>query len=208
MCFNPEVSILAYLVGITGCLELWSRNYVPEALFYAWVIQMQLIEFFIWKNQPCSAPQVNYTNTIISKTGLIVNHLEPIIFWLAILKFSDQTLPFWVQAAMCGYVLVSIMYSYNVWTDTQCTEVTEQSKPHLHWKWNNGKYSEWYYGYFLAVLVLLSIYGLPKNRGIKNAFVGVTGFLFSIAIYREKHSVGAMWCFSAAFAPWLLSYIY
>ena len=59
MCFNAPVSLTTFLIGIIGSIRLFYLNYKAEAIFYAWVVLMQLIEFFLWRNQPC-----NKTNLI------------------------------------------------------------------------------------------------------------------------------------------------
>jgi hypothetical protein len=198
MCFNPEVSLATYVVGMTGCFQLYSKGYIPEAIFFAWVIQMQLVEYFIWRNQSCD----QHVNKFVSKIGILVNHTEPIVLWLAILYFSKRTLPSIIQMFMVFFVIVSLLYTYNVWNSTECTTVTQESAPHLHWKWNEGSFSKEYYMIFLMSLALLSYYGLPN--GHINATLSVLSFVISKIIYGEKHSVGAMWCFAAAFAPWFL----
>lgn len=202
MCFNAEVSLATYIVGMLGCVQLYTKGFIPEAIFFAWIIQMQLIEFFIWRNQPCNDDK----NKIISKAGVIINHTEPIVLWLAILYFSKRTLPHSIQLFMVCFVIVTILYTYNVWNSTECTTVTQESAPHLHWKWNDGSFNTEYYMLFLLSLVLLSYYGLPN--GHINASLSIVSFVISKAIYGEKHSVGTMWCFAAAFGPWFLQMLY
>ena len=63
-----------------------------------------------------------------------------------------------------------------------------------------------YYGIFLLALVLVSYYGLEKGK--INSFIVFISFMVSYYVYRDKHSVGAMWCFMAAFVPWFLLFLY
>ena len=200
MCFNAEVSIITYIIGMIGSFFLFKKNYIPEAIFYTWVIQMQFIEFLLWKNQPCPSNK----NLQVSKTGMIINHLEPIILWLAILFFSRRKLPLMINVLMIIFITSTILYSVNL--KMECTTVSEQSKPYLHWKWNEGNFSGWYYVLFLVSLVVLSYYGL--NKGYINALIVLVSFIFSFLIYQNKNVVGAMWCFFAAFGPWILLFLY
>jgi hypothetical protein len=63
MCYNKEVSITTYIIGIIGCINLYfNLNLKIEAILLAYVIQMQLIEYYIWDNISC-----NETNIITSK---------------------------------------------------------------------------------------------------------------------------------------------
>ena len=200
MCFNAEVSIITYIIGMIGSFLLFKKNYIPEAIFYAWVIQMQFIEFLLWKNQPCPSNK----NLQVSKTGMIINHLEPIILWLAILYFSKRKLPLMINVLMLIFIISTILYSLNL--KMECTTVSEQSKPYLHWKWNEGNFSAWYYVLFLVSLVVLSYYGL--NKGYINSIIVLISFVVSLLIYQNKNVVGSMWCFFAAFGPWILLFLY
>ena len=197
MCFNPHVSLATYMIGTLGSFLLYKHGRIPEALFYAWVVQMQLVELLLWKSQDCSQ-----TNVDVSKAGIIINHLEPVMLWLAI----PRTLPVHVQLLMGLYLAATAWYTRKVFTETQCTTVTPDSAPHLYWRWNEGVNAGPYYGLFLATLVCLSVYGLPS--GHLNAMVVLVSFALSYYIYRDKHTVGSMWCFAAAFAPWALLGLY
>ena len=60
MCFNEKVSLAAWAVGMSGTAMLYKLNKLPEAIFYGTAVQMQLVEYFLWKNQPDNT----ITNTI------------------------------------------------------------------------------------------------------------------------------------------------
>jgi len=193
MCFDERVSILTYIIGIIGCVILIKKNFYVEAIFYFIVIQMQLIEFFIWQNQECN----NY-NKIVTKLGLVINHLEPIILWIAINLFSKKILPDWIHYLMILYIFISIIYSKKVYGN-YCTNVTPESKPYLYWKWNYDKYSEYYYLFFIIILNILCIYGV--QYGYHMAFIINISYLITYILYGKYHAIGTMWCFAAAFAP-------
>ena len=193
MCFNADISLTTYIIGLIGCIILIKKNFYVEAAFYFCVIQMQMIEYFLWKNQSC-----NDTNKITTKIGLIINHLEPIILWIAIYLFSKKILPEWVHYLIILYIFLTIIYCYYVYGDN-CTTVTEASKPHLEWKWNLGPYAHYYYMFFLFILNILCLYGV--EYGYHMAFLVNISFLISKLVYDKYHTVGAIWCFAAAFAP-------
>lgn len=201
MCFSAEVSLLTYVIGILGSINLWYLQLYPEAIFYSWVIQMQLIEFILWNNNAC-----NSINQITTKTGIIINHLEPVILWLAIVYFSNSQLPKFVHQYMILFLLITIIYTISVFNDN-CTSVTNTSKPHLFWAWNNHSYASYYYALFLLALLLLSIYGL-QNNGTTHALLVLLSFAVSHFIYKGKQTIGAMWCFMAAFAPVIIPFLY
>lgn len=206
MCFNAEVSIITYIVGLVGCIGLYQLGRLPEAIIFGWVIHMQLIEYLLWKNQPCSNndTQSNTTqvNKLISKVGIFANNLQPIILWLAIVFVGTRSLPQYMHALMIVFSLATILYIKAVFYTTECTTVTEESKPHLHWKWNYGPYAVLYYVFFLVCIAMLSYFGLQDGKFV--SIIIVVSFLISTLIYQDKHANGAMWCFMAAFIPWML----
>jgi hypothetical protein len=202
MCFNSQVSLITFIIGALGSIRLYNLGYKPEAYFYAWVIFMQLIEYFLWNNQKCDNTNKNLTNA-----GIFINHLEPIILWLSILYFNQNKLPSFVNAYMIIYLILTFLYTKTLFNNKnlECTTVTEESTPHLHWKWNYGKNFSLYYAYFIGGLVLLSLYGLDK--GFSNSIALLLSFGLSFYIYSNKKAVGAMWCFMAAFVPWILPFL-
>lgn len=196
MCFNKEVSLATYIVGMVGSAVLIHMGLVPEGLFFMAVVQMQLVEFMLWSNQPC-----NSTNKQWSHIGFLINHAEPIVLWAAIVAFGPYLLPRWVHAWLVLYTIMSAVYIAYVIHRIECTQVTTESDPHLHWKWNSQASGALVYMVFLLALVMLCVYGLQD--GVFKAVVSVSSFLLSLAIYGNKKSTGAMWCFFASFAPWL-----
>ena len=194
MCFNEKVSMLTYIIGITGCINLYfNLNLKIEAIFFAWVVQMQLIEYILWNNQSCNQLNINTT-----KLGIIINHLEPIILWIAILLLSTHKLPEYVNMLMIIFTLVTIIYTKNVLLN-KCT-LTE--KKHLVWNWNHEKNSNIYYGFFIIMLNLLFINGVDNGNIL--ALLSTGSFFISKLLYTNEKSVGAMWCFFSAFAPWII----
>lgn len=198
MCFNANVSISTWLIGMVGCAILFYQKYLPEAIFFGTVIQMQLIEYFLWQNQGAC----NKTNELFTKLGVLINHFEPIALWIGIMLFSRLLLPSWVHALMVVYIICSILYTQKFWK-VSCTKVSDESYPHLHWKWNAQDYSVPFYVLFIVVLVVLSLFGL--EQGYILATLVVVSFAVSFYIYSDKQSVGAMWCFLASFGPWFMT---
>lgn len=202
MCYNKEVSILTYIVGLIGCINLYfNLNLKIEAIFIGYVIQMQLIEYFIWDNISC-----NETNIITSKIGSIINHTEPIVLWVAILLLSTKVLPQWVNIYMVLFIIITIFYTLDVFPN-ECTKVTEKSSPHLYWKWNyNEIVGDIYYILFILTINILIINGL--EHGYHSAIITTLSFIISYIIYNKNKSVGAMWCFIAAFIPYIIPFVY
>jgi len=203
MCFNADVSISTYFAGIIGSFFLYNKGYQKEALFYFFVIQMQLVEYFLWKDQTCSE-----FNKFITKIAIILNHLQPVILYILIKYFNDGRtfiLPKWTDILVLIYSIATIYYTKQAMTN-DCSLITPESSPHIEWLWNNTKYCEIYYTIFLITVLSLIYFGL--SNGQLHASIIFVGYLVSFFVYYKKKSVGSLWCFYAAFAPWLLLYIY
>lgn len=219
MCFNDQISLATFLTGISGSIGLGCLKLIPESIFLGWVSNMQLVEYFLWKNQPCqiskenkicNANEIQNCNKInqnITSAGLIINHLEPFILFISILIFSKRTLPIWLIILVCIFLICLLIVTINIETtkktiEDKCTYVTEESNPHLFWKWNFFNYYNIIYISFLIILCLLSYYGLFNN--IFSTIIILLSFLISFFIYSDKKIVGSMWCFAAAYVPWLI----
>ena len=222
MCFNAKVSLATYIVGMVGSINLYFNfNLKAEAILYFCVIQMQLVEYFLWINQTC-----NETNRITTKAGIIINHLEPVALWIGILLYSKNILPDWVNYMMILFLIATYLYTRYVLSDNcklshnknkkineevngcgpnKCTLVSSESGNHLFWAWNNAKYKNTYYVFFLLSLNILAINGL--NNGYVLASLITGSFIISNIIYRNTKSIGAMWCFIVAFLPWITPYL-
>lgn len=197
MCYNSQVSLLTFIIGMLGSSKLFYDGHKPHAIFYAWVVLMQLVEFFLWNNQPC-----NDTNKKVTKIGMFINHMEPIALWIGILLFSSKILPLEVNLLMFFFFLLSFIYSNKLFKKgLECTSPSDDSKPYLEWKWNRGEHKYIYYTVFIIALILLSLYGLDDGK-FQASLIGGS-YILSYYLYGEKKAIGNMWCFMAAFAPWV-----
>ena len=73
MCYSAESSIKNYALGMLLSLGLYTlgNNYDKHFAFFIFVvIQMQLAEYFMWKDQKCGI--MNTTATIIASIILVL----------------------------------------------------------------------------------------------------------------------------------------
>lgn len=225
MCFNENISLLTFLSGISGSISLATLKLIPESIFFGWVSNMQLIEYFLWKNQPCNITKenkicsdedikkCNNINQYTTTSGIIVNHLEPFIMFISILIFSKKILPLWLIILTCIFLIMISIYTINQIKNKKdisekCTYVTKESNPHLYWQWNYNnfntifKFNLYIYLFFLIIIILLSYFGFTYN--ILSSLIILISYLISYIIYNKKKLTGSMWCLAAAFAPWIL----
>jgi hypothetical protein len=198
MCFSKEISIITYIIGIIGSILLYNKNNLRDnkilSIFFIWVIQMQMIDFILWINQEC-----NNTNKIITKLGIIINHCEPLILYLALIYYKKISI--YVHMYILLYLIITILYTIYVFKD-KCSLVTEESAPHILWAWNSENYFMLYYLLFLITLFILM--NCLDNDNMYINSIGFASFIISVIIYYKKKSIGAIWCFIAAFVPWII----
>ena len=189
MCFSIEVSLVTFILGLFTSYLCYSVN-TPEykiiGLFFAFVILMQGIDYLLWEHQQCDDLNKN-----ISTTGMLLNHLQPIILFIlknVYLKTSKVEV-----FVLIVYLLFIIPYSLQFIKDKKCTEKSKNN--HLLWKWNGLDYAEIVYIIFLITLVILSSF----NKSF--SLIIFLSFFLSYFIYHNETVVGNMWCFFAVFAP-------
>lgn len=204
MCFNKEISIISYLIGMCGCILLYYRNYEIEGLFYAFVIQMQLIEYLLWLNNKC-----NWINKIITKIGILLNHLQPIILYFLIIYLNsnlDKNTKIFIHIIIIIYIITTITYLiYNYKLLYSCT-IGIENKKELLWKIQYGHLFE-YYHIFVFALFFMILFGFKKHNYL-NAYIILASIIISYIVYDKSKAVGTIWCLFAAYIPLLLNIIY
>jgi hypothetical protein len=197
MCYNEQVSIATYVLGMLGSLALTRSGQVPLGMFYAATIQMQLVDYIAFQNPSCTR-----LNTVATKAGIVINHLEPLVLYGALLA-QGVSLPPIVHATVAVYGIVAGLYSANALSSVSCTKVSSTSSPYLYWQWNDMDGSQIVYGLFLLTMVLVSVYGLGE-LGTVHALLVIISFGVSHIIYGNRRATGALWCWMAAFIPYIL----
>lgn len=214
MCFNAEVSITTYMIGIVFSIILYLRGFKTEALFYGWVCHMQLIEFVLHLSQSRDHRTVSI-NKVLTRIGIIVNHLEPYVLYAAILVFNRGNITRMNMIIMHVYMALMVPPTLYFSKDVVARDIEptnykighcESTK--LIWKWNYRNNSGMYYIMFIVALVLLFYYGgFDKRRSMYNIIAAITTYTVSWVIYKDEKAVGSMWCFFAAFAPLALNIV-
>jgi hypothetical protein len=205
MCFSEKASIFSFLVGMIGsilCISLGKPEDKITGYFFAFVSVMQLIEFLLWRHQKC-----DLYNRVLSLTGMVFNHLQPIVLAGVILYFSKtmRNAPLFYFILLL-YLIVIIPYSiqFIIKPRYQCT--LKYNADHLKWQWNSLKYASVVYIIFLITIFSFSVIGMPNlNYGIFLAFFGAISYLLSFYFYIGH--VGALWCYFVVFYP-ICYYLY
>ena len=204
MCFNKDVSILSYLIGFAGCILLYYRDYKIEGLFYLFIIQMQLIEYLLWLNNSC-----NLINKTITKIGIVLNHIQPIILYFLIIYFNsnvDKYTKIIIHLIIIIYIISTIAYLiYNYKLLDSCT-IGIENKKELFWEIQHGHLFEYYHIFVFAIFFMVLL-GFKKHNYL-NAYIILASIIISYIVYDKNKAVGTIWCLFAAYIPLLLNIVY
>jgi hypothetical protein len=197
MCFSERVSWLAFGangLGVARALQKYPRDKQKRTLAYAlWFVgSMQGFEALLWRDP---------SNHAVAATAMMVNHAQPLVFWaLSSSKIQSISIDKERRARSLVTLYSAIAGAY---TASQLQEnLVTQTPCGLLWKWNYGALAPLVYATYLAscLATLDAYYDDSKTLSI----VFLTTFSASAFIYRHNNMIGSMWCFYAAFLPWLL----
>jgi hypothetical protein len=195
MCFSKEASIIAFVTGIVGsalCISLGTIFDKIIGYFVLFVSSMQGIEYLLWRHPYCDE-----YNKQISTIGMILNHLQPIVFGMIILFFTTRPTA-WIWFVLFIYLCVIVPYSIQWLTSNKCTVKREH---HLFWKWNRMEGSAFIYVVFLLAMCLLGLLGFPTRiQGVYFAIIACITYISSSVFYTHQF-VGPIWCYYTTFLP-------
>jgi hypothetical protein len=180
MCWSANGSLATWAAAMV--LAGATYGYEPKIWLFAFVFtQMQLIEYFLWKNL-----KVPRLNTLWSKAGLLVILLEPVA---AIYMIEDVALRNKMWTGYATYVAALLL--------TQRLDFTTVvgGNGHLKWNWlpSTLLMIPWF-AFFLAPLWIAKAY---ITFGM-----AVMTLLMSTYFYSQYGTISSMWCWIAV-SVWL-----
>lgn len=230
MCFDATTSITTFSITLVTSTYLYyieknNKNNKFWAVITFLIGLMQLLEFFLWKNQNC-----NFNNHIFSLLILVLITLQPIVclnYYNYLFNPTIFNKPF-----VIGYSILYAIFSLYILIKLNkfklCSKPTKKSC-RLNWDSFNKLSKEFprYIGLFFCVFyfippLLIGIDMFINNKKnifkypIRHAFLPVT-FLITFIYVCIKHNIfkkiitnpfiylenidiwGSMWCFMAVF---------
>lgn len=183
MCFSEPVSWATFSASMAGCALLFPHNPALAGTL-AVVGSMQAYEALLWRD---------HENRATIAAAIVTNHVQPFVF-LGLSAFQAGYLS--LGAALCTLAYAIALPAYF---RTLSTTTVKKTPEGLVWQWNYGPHSGLLYGLFLASLVGTALaYYTPWH-----AAVVVVTYALSYALYQDTNMVGSMWCFFAAFLPFV-----
>jgi hypothetical protein len=201
MCYNKDISIYTYIIGLVSSYLLLTNDKKTLkilGIFFIIVIQMQLVEYFLWSNNSC-----NSKNITITHIGAFLNIIQPFLLYLAILYYNEDITnenKKILNITIFLYLLALLLYSLNLFP-IGCSRVTSISTPYLQWGWMYKKYPNFITIMFPISLMLLLYFGLDKPYNLFVALLLMLSFIISFIIYKKQRAFASIWCWFAVFIP-------
>ena len=201
MCVTATYSLVVYIVNMISCILLYHYGQTPDikiaSLFFAFVGQMQLVDYLFWKNLECTS-----INTQITRSGIVLNHLQPIVLiglqYAFGLKLSKPSI---YIASL--YIVCAVIYSVYNFYNVKCTTLSQKTNV-VYWKWNNEKFSKLMYSMFLLSFIVSCANFKNKQFGTLMMCFGIITLIMGFLKPKLNESVGRMWCHYSALLPLII----
>jgi hypothetical protein len=183
MCWNAEMSLNTFLIGMTGIgLGAYLGLSLPVLLFCLTIVTMQLIEYVVWTHY--DNDEVNHKASVAAATLL---WLQPIASMLILPSSPLKT------TMLSIYFLLSLIGQSALWTkDTKKQyRMKRATNGHLSWKFLSKEprtYIELAVFFFFLFTPIL----LTGNVDLLVLAIGTLGL--SIYSYWRENTWGSMWC--------------
>lgn len=203
MCYSTTISLLTFAIMIISTIYLFYRNYPNDRWFSIIFISagiMQLIEYFMWRNQSCG--MTNHIATILAFIVLLIQPIAVLIgaYYFGDLIFDRKKLApiIWIYGIIIGlFVIIGINYGIK---NRLCSL---PNRKHLDWnisKLFGGKTGIYVFFILYYAMFLLLLLSRPWYLGFIIAIM-LLGTLFFSIFFIKNASWKSIWCWIVNFIP-------
>jgi hypothetical protein len=183
MCWNADISLKTFLVGMAGIgLGAYVGLSVPVLLFCFTIVTMQLIEYVVWTYY--DNDDINYKASLAAATLL---WLQPIASMLMIPSASLKT------TMLSIYFIVSLIGQSALWTKDTKKKYSMKRAENGHLSWNFlSKEPRTYIELAVFFFFLFTPILLTGNLDLLVLAISTLGL--SLYSYWHENTWGSMWC--------------
>ena len=203
MCITKEVSLSVFIICSLSCIYLYQRNLPNDrwvAILYGYIGIMQLLEYFMWKDQECSG-----LNQKATKIAFYILVFQPIISFLVAYIMTNGKLPNWLYMITMIYIIYVISKISFKDKDNKCTKPCDGADFGLSWSFMMDPHEPILWIIFFIALTSPQL--LMKKSGKIYFILNLIIWLLSgmIGSYRCQGiidiPVGSFWCLIAFLMP-------
>ena len=179
MCWSAEGSLTTYALAMClAAIHKYRGILNPTLLLFMVVFaQMQLVEYFLWKNLT-----VPSANQLWSSVGLSLIVIQPLV--TAMLLPADMRNTSWL-ITLTGTALYFLTSKVDLTT-------TVGGNGHLKWNWLPPLTSPWIIGWLVMLLTPLWFTGYRAS-----ALFGLITYFISTYFNNKYGTAGSYWCWVA-----------
>ena len=189
MCWNAEVSLNTFYMGIFGILlALLNKISYVNIFYYLTIILMQLLEYFGWtyyNNQNA--------NFIISLCISFLLLIQPIASILTLYAFKNK------HNIMKNMLIIYISYLFIHLLTNKFSKnmyyIYKGNNGHLVWNWLSKKNISIVH---LLIYLFFFIYPLYIGKSYIPLFLATSTLLISLYTYYKYDTWTSMWCWIAS----------
>ena len=189
MCWNWEISLITWMVGLGSALYLFRRKNKYDITLGSLILaysSMQLWEVFMWLDQKCGR-----VNSVANKLAYFALWSHTLAIGIGLYIEEKIVLP--LVIGIC-FMVLAFVQSFLI--DWKCSKPEDGGCRHLVWGFPHK-----YYIYVFTVCIAICLVCIkPLWKAVVISLLFITSFGLS-AIY-GKNATGSFWCFvCAVFAP-------
>lgn len=189
MCWNAEVSLQSFLIGI-GAIYFANQKGLsfPTTLFSLTIVFMQLIEAIVWTWYDNKT-----VNFVASIAAALLLWLQPIASILTLeSKMSITALQIYIGLTVLGNLLFM-----NVGELRETYSMSRAPNGHLQWNWLK---KDWKTALSLLVYFVFLLGPLAISYQWTILALSLSTLVFSLFSFYKDNTWGSMWC-------WIVNYI-
>lgn len=200
MCFSKESSLTSFIAGLGFSILgiSLSKNKQEVVLHICWlvVILMQLWEYMVYDD-----PDNTKKCHTVSKIAMISNLVQPLMGLLFLFTIVPSKFQIISGCVLALIYIAHTLYTFNFKKQYCIYNKTTQKCDLLWWSEPKAKYLVATF-LIVATLMPLSTLGLTKISIVSSLEV-LLSFIVTSLFYSDRAGGGSVWCYYAAFVPFL-----
>jgi hypothetical protein len=186
MCWNAEVSLQSFLLGLIGIIIGWIYGLsFPLLLFFSTIVCMQLFEFIIWSF--LDNKRIRFITSLAAASLLV---LQPIA---SILILYPKPITYKLLYTYILLITITHIYLWSKW-DKPLNELYDMypgKNGHLVWNWLQTNHSTLIY---LLIYFIFLFTPLIISKNWSFIVYGLISLVVSMYSFWREGTWGSMWC--------------